>query len=62
MIQMQHEDPVRLEMAAHYDTSAFIRALMWWLEQALIYSVEGFSQLPNELALPGFNKVFGDVH
>lgn len=60
MIQMQHGDPVRLEVAAHYYTSAFIGALMWWLERDLIYSAEEFSQLLNQFALPGLNKVFGD--
>ena len=60
MIQLQHSDPLRREMAAHYYTSAFIGALAWWLENDMVYSAEAFAQMLNQLTLPGLKEAFGD--
>jgi hypothetical protein len=60
MIQLQHSDPLRREMAAHYYTSAFIGALTWWLENDMVYSAEVFAQMLNQLTLPGLKEAFAE--
>lgn len=59
MIQVKHGDSTQLELVAHYYASAFIGALVWWLEHDGIYSAEEFAQMLNRLTLPGLKEVFG---
>lgn len=60
MIQIKHGNAAQIEMAAHFYTSAFIGALMWWLENDMIYSAEEFSRQINRLTLPGLEAFLGD--
>jgi AcrR family transcriptional regulator len=60
MIQLKSGDLLRLEMAAHFYTHAFIGALIWWLENDLVYSTQEFGQVINQLTLPGLNEAFGN--
>jgi AcrR family transcriptional regulator len=60
MIQLKHSDMLQREMAAHYYASAFIGALVWWLENDMIYPAEAFAQMMNQLTLPGLKEVFGE--
>lgn len=57
MIQPRHTDARLLEMTARYYASAFIGALVWWLENDLAYSAEEFAQMLNKLVLPGLNEI-----
>lgn len=60
MIRLKQGDATRLDLAAHYYTSAFIGALIWWLESGMSYSTEEFAQLINQMTLPGLKAVFGE--
>lgn len=60
MIQIKRADAVQSDMAAHFYASAFIGALMWWLEGDLVYSAEAFSQEINRLTLPGLHALLED--
>jgi hypothetical protein len=60
MIQLKHNDTLRLELAAHYYASAFIGALVWWLENDMVYTAETFGQIINQLTLPGLNEALGN--
>ena len=60
MIQLKGGDSFELELAAHYYASAFIGALVWWLENDCACSAETLGQLINQFTLPGLNAVWGD--
>lgn len=53
MMRLKHRDTLRLELAAQFYTSAFIGALVWWLENNMVYSAEVFGQMINQMTLPG---------
>lgn len=53
MMQLKHRDTPRLELAVQFYTSAFIGALVWWLENDMVYSAEVFGQMLNRMTLPG---------
>lgn len=59
MMQYKDSDALRFELTSHYYASAFVGALVWWLENDLIYSAEQFGQILNQLTLPGVKEVFG---
>lgn len=60
MIEFKNSDPLRGDMAAHYYASAFIGALVWWLENDMVYPAKDFANLINQFTLPGLNEVFRD--
>ena len=60
MLQLKHGDATQIEMVAHFYTSAFMGALIWWLENDMIYTAEEFSQQINRLTLPGLETFWDD--
>jgi len=59
MAQRIQRDPLRTELAANFYASAFIGALVWWLENDMAYSPEVFGQMLNQLILPGLESFLG---
>jgi AcrR family transcriptional regulator len=55
MVQHEEVDARALDLATHYYASGFISALVWWLENDMIYSAEEFAQMLNQLTLPGYH-------
>jgi AcrR family transcriptional regulator len=53
MMRLKRRDTTRLELAAQFYTSAFIGALIWWLENDRVYPAEVFGQMINQMTLPG---------
>jgi AcrR family transcriptional regulator len=59
MLQHKRCDTHLLELATHYYASAFIGALVWWLEEDMVYSAEEVAQMINQLTLRGMDETFG---
>jgi AcrR family transcriptional regulator len=59
MIRLKHRDAPRLELAAQFYASAFIGALIWWLENDRPYPAEVFGQMINQMTLPGLQAFLG---
>jgi AcrR family transcriptional regulator len=60
MVQHEYRNTPLLEMISHYYASAFIGALVWWLENDMCFSPEELAQALNQLTVSGLKEVFGD--